>query len=142
MALASAFLLAGLASAAATDRVLVLGELTYGNFPRLEAWLRKANGKPVNLDISMAVEHEKAEGNLTTFMVDDKFEISYLQPGQPARIYSNSGELDDSQKTYLLQGVFTVEADNDTLRLTFFDGPPIGMANTIEINDLPAATGN
>lgn len=141
-ALASAILLAGLATAGAAERAMVIGTLTYDNFPKLEAYLREAGSEQVMLALDMAVDNDESEGHMTTFVLDGQFEIAHLQPGKPVRIYSDSGELDDSQEHYLLEGIFTVEQGDDSLGLTFIDLPPHGAANTIEIDDLPAGTGN
>jgi hypothetical protein len=142
LALASALLLAGLATAGAAERAMVIGTLTYDNFPKLEAYLRKAGSEQIMLALNMAVDNDETDGHMTTFVLDGQFEIAHLRPGKPVRIYSDSGELDDSQEHYLLEGIFTVEQGDDSLGLTFIDAPPGGVSDVIEIDDLPAGTGN
>lgn len=142
-AFASVMLLAGLASTHAAEPVRVTGELTYKNFPRFEAYLLKAGTASVELDLTMAIDNDETDGHLTTFVLDGQFEIAHLKPGKPTRIYADAGfELVDAQDRYTFAGVFTVDADDESIGLNFVDTLPADPATTISIDKLPAATGN
>ncbi|MBD0414126.1 hypothetical protein [Oryzicola mucosus] len=142
LALASALFAFGTAAADAEELSRITGKVTYENFPRLEAFLLQAVGKSVALDLTLAVNNDETEGNLTTFVLDGQFEIAYLQPGEPSRIYADTGFDLVNDDHYTLQSVFSVEASDRAIGLNEVDAPAETTYKDVSVDDLPTRTGN
>ncbi|MDI6028303.1 hypothetical protein QBK99_19100 [Corticibacterium sp. UT-5YL-CI-8] len=142
LALASALFAFGTAAAGAEELPRITGQVTYENFPRLEAFLLQKVDKSVALDLKLAVNNDETEGNLTTFVLDGQFEIAYLQSGEPSRIYADTGFDLVNDDHYTLQGVFSVEASDDAIGLSEVDAPADKTYKDVGVDDLPTRAGN
>lgn len=147
MIAAAALLALALAAGAQAQEAArtVTGTLTFENYPRLEAYLRKATGRMVALDLSLALDNTEEDGHLSTFVLDGQFEIARHARGGASRIYAQTGfDLVDSDTRYTLRGVFdvTVEKGEDGTVLGLdmsADGDVPGGQPALAVDDLPAA---
>lgn len=146
IAAASLLALAPAAGAQAQDAArTVTGTLTFENYPRLEAYLMKAAGRTVALDLSMPLDNMEEDGHLSTFVLDGQFEIAHHARGNVSRIYAQNGfDLVDSDTRYTVRGVFDVTVEKGEDGTVFgldmpADGDVPGGQPTLAVDDLPAA---
>jgi hypothetical protein len=126
----------------------VTGTLTFKNYPRLAAYLQKAAGSTVALDLSMPLDNAEENGHLSTFVLDGQFEIARHATGGASRIYAQNGfDLVDADTRYTLRGLFDVTAEADADGTVFgLDIPaerdiPAGLPQ-VGLDALPAPAGN
>ena len=124
LAVAAAVTLFASLPAMAKDPVPRLtGEITYAEFPKVVAYLKKAK-KPVAFDVTLPIDNEESDGHLTTFVLDGQFEVAYLAGKKSSKLYAQTGFdlIDDSY--YTLKGVYTFSSsgkDDDGVPLMSLD---------------------
>ena len=120
----------------------ITGELNYGNFERVAAYLTKAIDRKVALDVTLPLNNDETDGNMTTFVLDGQFEIAHLKPGAPSVLYVDAGFDLVDDKYYTLKGVFDVQDGGaeapGTLSLAFVDAPAGATFTDMPIDQLPA----